>query len=72
MRKELVGFLHSVVGKKRFLVQFEGGQRREMDSCSLVCVCSKQQVCLDMDETISDFPEKEQGEFLTIDGDPGF
>ena len=35
----------------------------------LVCVWSKQEVCLDMDEPISDLPEKVQGGFLTIDGD---
>ena len=41
-----------------------------MSSFSLVYVCSKQKVCLEMDEPIPDLPEKEQGELLTIYGDP--
>ena len=60
-----------MVGKKKFLVQFEDGQKREMSSCSLVYVCLKQEVCLEVDEPISDLPEKEQGKLLTIDRDPG-
>ena len=28
MRKEVVGFVKAVVGKKKFVVQFEGGQKR--------------------------------------------
>ena len=70
MSKDVVGCVHSVVGKKKFLVQFEDGQKRDMRSCSLVYICWKQEVCLEMDEPISYLSGKEQGEVLTIDGDP--
>ena len=58
MRKAVVVYSYSVVGKKKFLVQFEYGQKIEMSSCLLVYVCSKQEVCLEMDEPISDLPKK--------------
>ena len=61
MRKDVVGFVQSLVGKNEFLFKFEYGQKRDMGSCLLVYVCSKQEVWLDMDEPISDLPEKEQG-----------
>ena len=35
MRKEVVGCVHSVVGKNNFLVLFEDGQKEEIDSCLL-------------------------------------
>ena len=33
MRKEGVGCVQDVVGKNKFLVQFEDGQKKEMSSC---------------------------------------
>ena len=36
MRKEVVGCVHSVVGKNKFLVLFEYGQKKEIGSNSLV------------------------------------
>ena len=33
MRKEVVGCVQDVVGKNKFLVQFEDGQKKEMSSC---------------------------------------
>ena len=42
-----------------------------MSSCSLVYLCSKEEVCLEMDEPISNLPKTEQGELLTIDGGSG-
>ena len=33
--------VHTVVGKKNFLVQFEDGQKRESSSGSLLYVCLK-------------------------------
>ena len=36
MRKEVVGYVHSVVGQKKFLVPFEDGHKKEMSSSSLV------------------------------------
>ena len=42
MSKEVVGCVHSVVGKKKFLVQFEYGNKKEISSSSLVYLSSKQ------------------------------
>ena len=64
----MVVCVQAVVGKKRFLVQFEYGQKKEMSSCSLVFLCSKEEV--DMDEPLSNSPKKEQSELLIIDGNP--
>ena len=36
MRKEVVGCVHSVVGKNKFLVLFKDGQKKEIGYCSLV------------------------------------
>ena len=60
-RKEVVGCVQSVVGKKKFLVIFE-------DSSLLVYLSLKEEV--DMEEPISHLPEKEEGGLLTINGDP--
>ena len=38
MRKEVVVCFQAVLGKKKFLVQFEDGQKKEMSSCSLFYV----------------------------------
>ena len=70
MSKEVVGCVKDVVVKKRFLVQFEDGQKKEMISSSLVFLSSKEEV--DMDEPLSSSPKKEQGELLIIDGNPEF
>ena len=56
MRKEVVGCVQDVVGKNKFLVQFKYGMKKDMSSCSLVYVCSKEEV--DMDEPISNYPKK--------------
>ena len=58
-RKEVVGCVHSVVGKKKFLVLFEYGQKKEISSSSLMFLSSKEEV--EMDEPISHLPEKEEG-----------
>ena len=42
-RKEVVGCAQNVVGKKKFLVQFEGGQRRDMIYTLILYICSKYQ-----------------------------
>ena len=65
MKKEVVGCVHSLVGKK-FLVQFEDGQKKEISSSSTVYLSSKEEV--DMEEPISRLPQKEQGGLLTIVG----
>ena len=50
MRKEVVGCVQDVVGKNILLVQFEYGKNKEMSSCSLAFLCSKEE--FDMDEPI--------------------
>ena len=41
MRKEVAGCVQARAGNKKFLVQFEYGQKREMSFSSLSYVCSK-------------------------------
>ena len=66
MRKEVVVCVNAVVRKKIFLVQFEYGHKKEISSCLLVFLYLKEDI--EMDEPLSNPPEKEQGEFLIIDG----
>ena len=56
MRKEVVGRVQVVVEKKKVLVQFEDGKKKETRSCSVLCLCSKEEV--EMDEPISNSPKK--------------
>ena len=37
MKIEVVGCFHNVLGKEKFLVQFEDGQKKDMSSSLLVC-----------------------------------
>ena len=55
-RKEVVVFFHSVVGKKKFLVQFEDGQKKEISYYLLMFLSPKKEV--EMDEPISHLLEK--------------
>ena len=55
-RKEVVGCVQSVVGKKKFLVQLEDRQKKQTIYCSLVFLSSKEEV--DMDEPLSHSPKK--------------
>ena len=64
----MVGCVQSVVGKNIFLILFEDGQKKEIGSCSLVYLNEKEEV--DMEDLITLFPEIEEGEPLTINGDP--
>ena len=56
MRKEVVGYVQAVAGKKNFLVQFKDGHKKDISSSSLVFLCSKEEV--EMDKPISHLPEK--------------
>ena len=67
-RKEVVLCVHSVVGKKNFLVLFKYGQKKEIGSCLLVYLSEKEEV--EMEESITLFPEIEEGVTLTIMGFP--
>ena len=54
----MLGCVQDVIRKNNFLDKFEEGQKREMSSGSLLYVCSKEEVCLDIDEPISGLPPK--------------
>ena len=65
----MVVCVQSVVGKKNSIFQFEDGQKKEISSSLLVFLGLKGGV--EMYELISRLPKKEEeGEFLTINGDP--
>ena len=66
--KEVMGCVQSVFGKNKFLFLFEDGQKKQIGSCLLVHLSEKEEV--DMEESITLFPEKEKGALLTINGDP--
>ena len=68
MRKQLVGCVQDLEGKKNFLVQFEDGHKRDISAYLLVFLSSKEEV--EMGEPLSHSPEKEKGELLTFVGDP--
>ena len=53
-----MGCVQDVSGKKKFLVQYKDGKNKEMGPCSNIYVCSKYEVCLDMDEPISNLTKK--------------
>ena len=42
MRKEVVGYVQSVVGKNNFFFLFEDGQKKEIGSCLLVYLNEKE------------------------------
>ena len=44
--------------KKKFLIKFEDVQKREMISISLLYVCSKEEVCLEIDAPLSGLTQK--------------
>ena len=56
MSKEVMVFVQAVVGKKKFLVQFEDGQKKEISSSLLVYLSPKEEV--EMEEPISHLPKK--------------
>ena len=51
----MVGCVQSLVGKNKFLVLFEDGQKKEIGSCSLFYLNEKEEV--DMEESIPLLPE---------------
>ena len=67
-RKDMFGCVQAVAGKRRFIVKFKKGQNKKMSYCSLVFLCSNEEV--DMDEPLSNCSKKERGELLIIDGNP--
>ena len=66
----MVGYIHSLAGKKKLLVQFKDFHKKEISSSSLLYLSLKEEV--EMDEAISHSTGKEQGELLTIVGNPNF
>ena len=55
MRKEMVGCVQDLVGKKKLLVQLKYGNKKDMSSSLLQFLCSKEEV--DMDEPKSNLPK---------------
>ena len=55
MRKEVMGCVQIVVGKNKFLVLFEYGQKKEIGSCLLVYLSEIEE--FEMEESITLFPE---------------
>ena len=68
VRIEVVGCVQDLVGKKIFLVQIENVKKKDMISISLVFLSSKG--VFNMDEILSNYPEKEQVELLIIARNP--
>ena len=68
IRTEVLGCVHPVEGNNILLLQLEYGMNKDMSSCLLVFLCSKEEV--DMDEPLSNSTEKEQGKLLVIYGNP--
>ena len=60
--------VHSVVGKKKLLVLFKYGQKKDIGSCLPVYLIEKEKI--EMEKLITPFPEIEEGVPLTINGDP--
>ena len=57
IRKEVVGCVQILVGKKKFLILFEDGQKKEIISSSLVFFSSKKES--EMNEPLSHYSKKE-------------
>ena len=68
MSKEVVGCVQRVVGKNKFLFVFEDGQKKEIGYCFLVYLSEKEEV--EMEESVTLFPEIEEGLPLNINGYP--
>ena len=60
--------VQSVVEEKNLLVQLKYGQKKLISASSLVFLSLKEEV--DMNEPLSNYPEKEQGGLLTVVDDP--
>ena len=68
MRKQVVGYLQYVVGNKKFVVPFEDDHIKDMCTFLMSYVYDKEEVGEQVDETISAFLKRGQGELLNIDG----
>ena len=70
IRKEVVSCFQDVVGKKKFLVQFEDIQKIYMSASFMSYLCEKEELGQEEYETISGLPKIVQVGLLIIDGDP--
>ena len=59
MRKDMVVFVHFVVGKKKFLVQFKDRQKIDVDCCLLTSICFEKEVGREVNRPSYDLPPKE-------------
>ena len=71
-RKELVGFVQAVAGKKKFRIQFGDRQSKEISNGSLELISAGGGVGKGREDSISDLPPKGEGELLIINGYPVF
>ena len=58
MIKDVVGCVQALARKNIFLVKFKDRNKKDMISCLLQYLCSKEEVCLEIDDPISKLPEK--------------
>ena len=58
VRKDAVVCAQAVVGKKKFLVQLEYVHNRDMVSCFIMPVCSREDFYHEVNEPTSDIPKK--------------
>ena len=59
--------VQALLGKKMYLVQFRDRKIIYTINCSIVLLCSKEEVGQVVKETISDLPKKHKGGLLTIE-----
>ena len=56
-RKEVVGYVQDVVGKKKILIQFEDGKRKDMGTCSLTLISTEEEVGKGGEDSILNLPK---------------
>ena len=57
VRKEVLGYVQAVVGKKNFLFQFKYWHNRYIGSCFITHLCSEEGVGHKANKPISDLPK---------------
>ena len=65
-------YVHAVVGKKKFRIQFEDGRFLMTSTGLLMFILAEEEVGKMGEDRISDLPKKVEGELSIIDGDPIF
>ena len=63
-------YVKAVVGNKKLLFNFEGGQKRDISASLISCLFSKDEVFQEVYYTIYGLPKILQGEILGINRNP--